>query len=333
MVYKVSIIVPAKDEGDKIERCLRALQAQSTHRAHYEVILVDDGSTDQTAEVARSLDVQVLSQANRGPASARNAGAKQAEGEMLLFTDADCEAAPDFVEKMYQALRDPLVAGAMGAYRSRQTKLIPRFVQQEFAFKQKRMETLKTINAVHTYAAAYRRDVFISNGGFDETYPIPSNEDQEFSYRLVEAGHRLVYVPEAIVYHQHDPNLRAYIRRKYLLGYWKTYTISKHRARLRGDTHTPFTQMLQILLMGAIFLFSVVGILLPPIALLVPVLLVAFLFTGVPFYRSVFHQDRKILWLVPGMLLIRAVAQALGLGVGGAVLLFLGGRGFHHPQR
>jgi len=332
MALKVSIIVPAKDEEDKIERCLRTLQAQSMDRVDYEVILVDDGSTDQTAEVARSLSVQVLSQANRGPASARNAGAQQAEGAILLFTDADCEADPDFAARMYRALRDPQVAGAMGAYRSRQTKLIPRFVQQEFAFKQKRMEALETINAVHTYAAAYRRDVFISNGGFDESYPVPSNEDQEFSYRLVEAGHRLVYVPEAIVYHLHDRNLRAYIRRKYLLGYWKAYTISKHRARLRGDTHTPFTQMLQILLMGAIFLLGVIGILLPPIALLIPVLFVALLLTGVPLFRSVFYQDRKILWLVPGMLLIRAGAQALGLGVGGAVLLFLGGRGFHRPK-
>ena len=333
MTLKVSIIVPAKDEEDKIERCLHALQAQSMNRADYEVILVDDGSTDKMAEVARSLGVQVLSQANRGPASARNAGAKQAEGEMLLFTDADCEAAPDFAARMYQALRDPLVAGAMGVYGSRQTHSIPRFVQQEFAFKQKRMENLETINAVHTYAAAYRRDVFISNGGFDESYPVPSNEDQEFSYRLVEAGHRLVYAPEAIVYHQHDRNLRAYIRRKYLLGYWKTYTISKHRARLRGDTHTPFTQMLQILLMGAIVSISLLTALLPPIAILIPILLAAFFVTGVPLSLHILQYDRKILWLVPGMLLIRAAAQALGLGVGGAVLLFLGGRGFHTPKR
>ena len=100
MALKVSIIVPVKDETDKIGRCLRALQAQSMDRMDYEVILVDDGSTDETAEVARSLGVQVLSQANLGPASARNTGAKQAEGEILLFTDADCEAAHDFVERM-----------------------------------------------------------------------------------------------------------------------------------------------------------------------------------------------------------------------------------------
>ena len=221
----------------------------------------------------------------------------------------------------------------MGAYRSRQTKLIPRFVHQEFGFKQKRMENLETINAVHTYAAAYRRDVFISNGGFDESYPIPSNEDQEFSYRLVEAGHRLVYVPKAIVYHLHDRNLRAYIRRKYLLGYWKAYTISKHRARLRGDTHTPFTQMMQILLMGTMMSITVLAALFPPSAILIPILLTVFFFAGVPFSLHILKHGRAILWMVPGMLLIRAAAQALGLGVGGAVLLFLGARGFHHPKR
>ena len=87
---KASVIVPAHNAAQTIEECIEALLKQSVPREKYEVIIVDDGSTDGTATLARSYGVRVLTQPHRGPAAARNAGAGQATGEVLLFTDADC---------------------------------------------------------------------------------------------------------------------------------------------------------------------------------------------------------------------------------------------------
>jgi len=88
----VSVIVPAYNAARTLGACLEALGQQTMPREQYEIILVDDGSTDDTAQIAgRYAGVKVLKLArNRGAAAARNAGIAAAQGELLLFTDADC---------------------------------------------------------------------------------------------------------------------------------------------------------------------------------------------------------------------------------------------------
>ena len=116
---------------------------------------------------------------------------------------------------------DPTVAGAKGEYQTCQRELVARFVQQEYQDRYDRMARQSQIDFVDTYSAAYRRNIFLAAGGFDTTFPTASVEDQEFSFRLEEQGHRLVFVPGAIVYHQHDRSVGEYVRRKYRIGFWK----------------------------------------------------------------------------------------------------------------
>jgi len=87
---QVSIVVPAYMRPHTLQLCLDALAKQDFPPSAYEIIVVDDGSADGTAELARSASVHVISQPNTGAAAARNAGARAARGEFLLFTDADC---------------------------------------------------------------------------------------------------------------------------------------------------------------------------------------------------------------------------------------------------
>ena len=77
---------------------------------------------------------------------------------------------------------------------------VPRFTQLEYEDRYDRMAGVESIDFVDTYSAAYRRDIFLANGGFDRTFPTASVEDQEFSFRLTEKGYRLVFVPSAKVY-------------------------------------------------------------------------------------------------------------------------------------
>jgi glycosyltransferase involved in cell wall biosynthesis len=315
-MLEISVIIPAKDEQNNVGRCLDALMMQTLAQDKYEVILVDDGSTDGTTSTAQAYPVKLLRQSNRGPAAARNAGANLATGEILIFTDCDCALKPDFLQLMLQAFEDPRVAGAMGAYTSNAAEPVPRFVQQEFDFKQRRMAGAETIDTVHTYAAAYRRRIFAESGGFDEVYPVPSNEDQELSYRLAEAGHRLIFVPDAQVVHIHDRNLAEFVRRKFWLGFWKACTLLKHQQHLRGDSHTPPTQLAQIGLIPLIGI-ALIGWLFDPRAFIPALILgLTFLVTTAPFLRSVSRSDPGILWLAPLLILLRAIAQAAGLGLG-----------------
>jgi cellulose synthase/poly-beta-1,6-N-acetylglucosamine synthase-like glycosyltransferase len=281
----------------------------------FEIIVVDDGSTDNTADIARQAGVRVVSQPNAGAAAARNLGAHFAGGDLLLFTDADCLPAPDWVAQMCAPFAaDPTLAGAKGVYRTRQPELTARFVQMEYQDKYDRMLGTERIDFVDTYSAAYRRDLFLQMGGFDTAFPGASVEDQEFSFRLAEAGYRLIFIPEAKVWHTHDRTVAEYARRKFLIGYWKSLVVQRHPTKLIRDSHTPQVLKLQMGLaaLGAGFLG--LGLLrrVRPLAAGGSLTWLALCLSGWPFYRKIMAQDPGVLLIAPWLIFIRA--WALGLG-------------------
>jgi glycosyltransferase involved in cell wall biosynthesis len=320
-----SIVIPAYQAAAVLPQCLNALHRQSIDRSRYEIIVVDDGSTDNTADVAeRTLHnqapahmlcaAQVIRALHGGPAQARNLGAQAAQGRLLLFTDADCEPVPDWIEQISSVFVDPSISGAKGTYRTRQTSLMARFVQQEYQERYDRLQRLAPIDFVDTYSAAYRRDVFIDQGGFDAVgLPTAAVEDQEFSFRLTASGHRLVFVPEAVVYHQHNASLRRYFRRKYYIGCWKIYILRRHPAKALRDSHTPQMIKVQIALLAAALSITLAALLLP-IGPGVPIgLWIAFFLTMGPLLIKIARRDPAVLLVAPLMIGVRTLALGLGL--------------------
>jgi glycosyltransferase involved in cell wall biosynthesis len=307
----VSIIIPVRNGAGTLAACLEALTHQTQPPA--EIIVVDDGSVDATVTVAHSFGVIVLSQKPRGPAAARNTGAAHATGDVLLFTDADCAPAPDWVAEMIAPLIDLNVTGVKGAYRTRQTGLVPRFVQQEYQAKHDRTAQLAAIDFIDTYSAAYRTDIFLAHGGFSTAFPTPSVEDHELAARLAAAGHTLVFNPRAVVYHQHDATLKDYVKRKLRMGYWKAWLVRQHPAVFWGDSHTPLSQRVQIVLwpLGVIMALAALGW--PPLWPYAQLLFAFFYALSLSFLCTVAHRDPAVLLIAPLLLLARAVALGLGL--------------------
>lgn len=315
---KISVIVPVYNGQLTLPACLQALQRQT--QPPTEIIVVDDGSTDDSRMVAAQCGVTVISQANAGPAAARNHGAQVAQGDLLLFTDADCAPAPDWVAQMSIPFTDPDVVGAKGIYHSRQPELVARFVQQEYQDRYDRMTGQSSIDFVDTYAAAYRRDIFLAAGGFDTTFPTASVEDQEFSFRLAGQGHRLVYVPQAVVYHHHDRTVGEYVRRKFWIGYWKALVTRRHPTKLARDSHTP--QILKgqmglaalggLFLAGGLFRVAKKSIILNGLKFTWGGLLLS----SLPFLIKVGRRDRPVLTIAPLLIFVRAWALGLGFLLG-----------------
>jgi len=320
----LSIVIPVYNGAETLPGCLQALLAQTLPADQCEVIVVDDGSTDNTAEVARGFGVRVISQPNAGPAAARNRGAEAAQGDILLFTDADCIPAPDWASRMAAAFTGPggsaelaeVVVGAKGVYRTRQQELVARFVQAEYEDRYDRMRVLEAIDFVDTYSAGYRRDVFLASGGFDTSFPTASVEDQEFSFRLTETGHRLVFVPDAQVFHIHDHTLGEYARRKFWIGYWKVRVMREHPDKLVRDSHTPQVLKLQMGLAALGALLAVGGILSWWLQLAGLVAWAALLLSGLPFLIKLLRRDPAVMLVAPLLLFVRAWALGLGFLVG-----------------
>ena len=309
---EISIVIPTYNGSSRILQCLDAVSGQETSRS-FEVIVVDDGSTDSTADlVSDRPDLRLIRQENAGPAAARNKGVQEAFGDIVLFTDDDCVPVPDWLERMVAPFSDTEVAGVKGAYLTKQMGMIARFVQIEYEEKYEQLSRQEQTNLVDTYSAAFRRRTFMDVGGYDESFPTASVEDRDFSYKLSALGHKQVFAPEARVFHTHVDTLWGYLRKKYKNGYWGIITILKYPATLVGPGDTPRTQKIQVLLaamMGPALLVSLAG----GWAVVAPAVVAgAFLLTTVPFTLRCLGRDPGVSWVAPFLLACRAVGLSLG---------------------
>ena len=313
----VSVIVPAHNARRSLPACLAALRRQTY--LPDEIIVVDDGSSDQTLEIALDSGAQALRAEHHGPAAARNLGAQNARGEIVLFTDADCEPAPDWIARMLPPFADPAVVGVKGAYRTRQRNLFARLVQAEFEDKYARMRRLPDIDFIDTYSAAYRREAFLQAGGFNEIFPSASVEDVELSFRLSRDGARLRFVPEACVWHTHPASLGRYLRRKARYGFWRALVYLWNPDKIGGDSHTDPMLKIQLALAALAGLGIVAMLINVHLLLMTPVAVFGLAVTTLPFVERTWKRDPPAALLAIPVHILRAGVQAGTLAAGLAV--------------
>ncbi|MCZ6602579.1 MAG: glycosyltransferase family 2 protein [Planctomycetota bacterium] len=232
-----SVIVPTHNRKEAVERCLLSLFAQDLPAGDFEILIVDDGSTDGTAkrlaEVAEEAgrSVRVITQDHKGPAAARNAGAREARGEVLAFLDSDTIAHSAWLREGMVPLAEAEVAGVEGR------TMIPagegggpfaRRIQNPFGRR------FLGCNLI------FRKEEFERAGRFDERFGlIPFREDTDLAHRVLERGGRIAFAPAALITHPsgqgtwRTPLLQAWRYRNDPLLFrkdWKTYL-------LRVDVH------------------------------------------------------------------------------------------------
>jgi GT2 family glycosyltransferase len=301
-----SIIIPTFNGASRIRYCLDSLSKQTAGQ-DVEILVVDDGSTDDIANVVRSYSsVRLISQANAGPASARNRGALEARGKILLFTDDDCVPMPDWLEAMLEPFKDGEIVGAKGIYRTHQKSLAARFVQIEYEDKYRLMASLPSIDFIDTYSAAFRRDRFLEMTGYDTSFPVACAEDIELSYRMSARGWKMVFVPKAIVYHTHPATFSSYLKKKYKFAFWRMLAVRKNPSKGVKDSHTPQTMKLQLLFDLAV----------RPRVPASTIVLGGFLLSTLPFTLRAIRKDPVVGILSPVLLAARACAQVMGVAAG-----------------
>ena len=197
----VSVIIPVFNAADHLRSCLARLAEWPA--GPLELIVVDDGSTDESAEVARSFGAAVISTGGRkGPARARNLGARAARGDILFFIDSDVCVHQDTLERVRRDFKeDPELDALIGSYDS--SPASPDFISQyknlmhSFVHQRGRREACTFWSG----CGAIRRQVFLEHAGFDESYDHPAIEDIELGYRLRQYGSKMVLDKDLQVTH------------------------------------------------------------------------------------------------------------------------------------
>jgi glycosyltransferase involved in cell wall biosynthesis len=312
----VSIIIPTFNGASRIGNCLDALVKQTTEQST-EILVVNDGSTDNTADiVGRYSSVRLINQANGGPASARNRGAKEATGTIILFTDDDCVPTPGWLHSMIGPFDNPEIIGVKGAYRTLQTGVMARFVQTEYEDRYRMMADLPFIDFIDTYSAGFRLDHFLQMKGYDTSFPVACAEDIELSYRMSEHGWRMKFVPTAIVYHRHPDTFWRYMKKKYKFAFWRMLALRKNPKKTLKDSHTPQVMKFQLLFLPALLSAVCCDLVLAPRLPASALVCAAFLLTTVPFAVRTIRKDLVVGLLSPFLLAARSCAQLLGVTAG-----------------
>lgn len=216
----VSIVIPVYNGMRTLRNCLDAVFQQDYPRERYEVIAVDNNSTDETPEFLRRYPLRLeFERQIQGPHAATNAGVRVATGEILVFTDSDCVPEPDWLRKLVAPFADAQVVGTGGrieAYRP-QTR-IERFLDAMKPFKNAYQGSPDFPAALVTGNCAIRRAEFMAAGLFNPN--MYTGAETDLSYRVqLQTGKRAVYTPDAVVYHMYNPTLKRLARHFYIYGY------------------------------------------------------------------------------------------------------------------
>ncbi|HVF39700.1 MAG TPA: glycosyltransferase [Gemmatimonadaceae bacterium] len=213
---EISVIVPAHNSEGVLELCLSALLASDLPHSAWELIIVDDASTDRTVEIAKRYTVRIIELEGpaHGPAFARNRGSEIARAPVLAFVDSDVSVAPDALRRMLDHLdRDETLTGVFGSYDDRPTA--PGFVSQYRNLLHHYVHNRNAGESQSFWAGcgALRATGFRDAGCFDEIrYSKAEIEDVELGYRLRDRGYRLLLDPEIECTHHKRWTLEGMLR-------------------------------------------------------------------------------------------------------------------------
>jgi GT2 family glycosyltransferase len=227
---RVSVVVCAYNAERTMEPCLASLE--TLDYPDYEVVVVNDGSTDRTLEIAeRFAFCRIISQPNMGLSAARNVGAEAATGEIVAYTDSDCVADPDWLTYLVARMETGNLAACGGPnFPPPEDSLVPAAVAVSPGGPTHVLISDEVAEHIAGCNMAFRRDALLALGGFDPIYRA-AGDDVDICWRFQDAGHAIGFSPAAVVWHFRRNTVRAYINQQRGYGKAEALVYAKHPFR------------------------------------------------------------------------------------------------------
>ena len=263
MVTGVSFVVPVHNGAAHLAETLVSIAAQADGRP-MEIIVVEDGSTDDSAALLRSLNASlrltVVAGSGRGAAAAVNTGVRYASHPIVCQVDQDVVLGDGWMRTLVEALDDPTVGAAQGCYATDpRGSFFSRIMGLDLEQRYSRLGA--HVNHVCTGNTAYRATALHAVGLLDES--LGYGYDNDLSYRLQAAGYRLAFCRRARSHHRWREGLMGYLVQQYGFGYGRLDVIARHPTRLAGDMVSPAGMMGHPIVMGLALSLLLAGAVLP----------------------------------------------------------------------
>ena len=227
---RVSVVIPVYNAEATLKECL--VRVYESRFRDFEVIVVDDGCTDQSPAIAAEFPVRIVPTSGRvGPAAARNLGARMATGEVLFFIDSDVMVRPDSLALLAESFEAGDVDGLCGvqAAQMRYTNLASQY--QNLWMRWTYLRQTGDVPLFYTTAAGIRREAFLRVGGFDQGYATPNVEDTAFGQKLARLGVRVRVHPDLEVEHVKAYSIRAMLQTDFM----RAVSLTRLKLRHPGD--------------------------------------------------------------------------------------------------
>lgn len=293
---RLSVVIPVHNGGRDFERCLQGLRDSDPTES--ELVVVDDGSADQTAALAKAAGAKVIRHPTKlGPAAARNAGALAATAPLIFFLDADVVIHPDAIGRALRRFdADPSLAGLFGSYDadpadpglvSRFRNLLHHYVHQAGTF----VDDIRPARTFWTGCGLIRRDVFLDAGGFDpQLYRRPAIEDIELGYRVTRLGHRIVLARDVQATHLKRWSLLEMIRTDIFRRGVPWMLLMKRSKIVETDLNVSRSQRACVALTGLGLVAAIASPWFPALLAMLPMVPLAVLGLNFEFYRFLIRR-------------------------------------------
>src|SRR5258708_496331 len=227
---RVSVVVCAYNAERTMEACLASLEILDY--PDYEVIVVNDGSTDRTLEISERFPFcRIISQPNKGLSVARNVGAEAATGEIVAYTDSDCVADPDWLTYLVARMESGNLAACGGPnFPPPEDSLVPAAVAVSPGGPTHVLISDEVAEHIAGCNMAFRRDALLALGGFDPQYRA-AGDDVDICWRFQDAGHTIGFSPAAVVWHFRRNTVPAYLKQQRGYGKAEALVYAKHPFR------------------------------------------------------------------------------------------------------
>lgn len=309
----VSVVVTIYNAERTIAKCLESIMELEYSRDKLEIIVVDDGSTDNSLNIARKYCVNVIRKDHGGYPSTMNTGIKNAGGSVIVIIDSDIVVSKDWLIKALEEFSDPKV-GIMGGYvATAETKSFwSRLAGYEIEDRYRKIKS-KYVDYVSTTCTAYRTEVFNKVGFFDEN--LRRDSDEDFAHRVFKAGWKIVLRKDAICVHEWKSSFKSYFKQQLNEAKYATTIFRKSPDLLFGKQVHPPSLYIPLILTFLLFLSPLYFLL--NYAWLSLVLLVCLFGFHIPSAIRIAgkHQDKSML-LLPLAINVRYVAWLYGLVIG-----------------